>query len=111
MLCSEAWAILLVSNVDLSMYKADAINSVDDLINADTISEDPSQDQWREGISSVLFHAKPADLTCLDELGSRFLQMGLINASHAWYVSFHCHGDLLLISPLSASCSHPFRLS
>lgn len=67
------------------------INSVDDLINAATITEDPSQDQWREVISSVLFHAKPADLVCLDELGSRFLQMGLVNASHAWYVSFQCH--------------------
>lgn len=89
------------------MYKADAIISVDDLINAATITEDPSQDQWREVISSVLFHAKPADLACLDELGSRFLQMGLVNAAHAWYVPSQCHGSLLLIcisfllSPLS----------
>lgn len=75
------------------------INSVDDLINAATITEDPSHDQWREVISSVLFHAKPADLVCLDELGSRFLQMGLVNASHAWYVLFNVIEDLLLIFP------------
>ncbi|WRT66232.1 uncharacterized protein IL334_003185 [Kwoniella shivajii] len=64
---------------------------VDELVQAATITDDPSNDQWREVISTVLFNAKPTELTCLDELGSKFLSMGLINAAHACF----------LLSPLS----------
>ncbi|WWD17433.1 hypothetical protein CI109_101874 [Kwoniella shandongensis] len=65
--------------------------SVDELISAASITDDPSKDQWREVISSVFFHGKPTDQTCLDDLGSRFLSMGLINAAHTCF----------LLSPLS----------
>ncbi|WVQ99280.1 hypothetical protein IAU59_006412 [Kwoniella sp. CBS 9459] len=65
--------------------------NVDDLIDAATITDDPSNDQWREVIGAVLFNAKPTELSCLDELGSKFLNMGLINAAHTCF----------LLSPLS----------
>ncbi|OCF60462.1 hypothetical protein L486_00095 [Kwoniella mangroviensis CBS 10435] len=64
---------------------------VDELVKAATITDDPSNDQWREVIGSVLFNAKPTELACLDELGSKFLSMGLVNAAHACF----------LLSPLS----------
>ncbi|WVW83755.1 hypothetical protein I302_105776 [Kwoniella bestiolae CBS 10118] len=64
---------------------------VDELVKAATITNDPSNDQWREVIGSVLFNAKPTELACLDEMGSKFLSMGLINAAHACF----------LLSPLS----------
>ncbi|WVF71600.1 hypothetical protein IAT40_006408 [Kwoniella sp. CBS 6097] len=63
----------------------------DDLINAATITDDPSNDQWREVIGAVLFNAKPTELSCLEELGTKFLNMGLINAAHTCF----------LLSPLS----------
>ncbi|WVQ72528.1 hypothetical protein IAR50_002085 [Cryptococcus sp. DSM 104548] len=65
--------------------------SLEDLINAASIGEDPSKDQWREVISAVLFNAKPNEMTCLDELGSKFLGLGLTNAANACF----------LLSPLS----------
>ncbi|ODO08033.1 hypothetical protein I350_03616 [Cryptococcus amylolentus CBS 6273] len=65
--------------------------SLEDLINAASIGEDPTKDQWREVISAVLFNAKPNELACLDELGSKFLGLGLTNAANACF----------LLSPLS----------
>ncbi|WVR07153.1 hypothetical protein IAU60_004194 [Kwoniella sp. DSM 27419] len=65
--------------------------NIDELVKAATISEDPSTDQWREVIGAVFFNAKPSELACLDELGSKFLSLGLNNAAHACF----------LLSPLS----------
>ncbi|TYJ57016.1 hypothetical protein B9479_002295 [Cryptococcus floricola] len=65
--------------------------SLEDLINAASIGEDPTKDQWREVISAVLFNAKPNELACLDQLGSKFLGLGLTNAANACF----------LLSPLS----------
>ncbi|OCF36721.1 hypothetical protein I316_01317 [Kwoniella heveanensis BCC8398] len=65
--------------------------NVDDLVNAATITDDPSNDQWREVIGAVLFNAKPTELSCLEELGSKFLKIGLNNAAHTCF----------LLSPLS----------
>ncbi|WWC61759.1 uncharacterized protein I303_104344 [Kwoniella dejecticola CBS 10117] len=65
--------------------------TVDELVKAATISEDPTNDQWREVIGSVLFNAKQGEHACLDELGAKFLTLGLRNAAHACF----------LLSPLS----------
>ncbi|KAK8864270.1 hypothetical protein IAR55_001516 [Kwoniella newhampshirensis] len=61
-------------------------SSVDELVSAASITDDPSTDQWREVISSVFFHGKPTDLACLDDLGLRLLGMGLINAAHTCFI-------------------------
>jgi hypothetical protein len=58
----------------------------DDLFTAANITDDPSKDQWREVIASVFFNGRPADLGCLDDLGGRFIQRGLLNVAYAWSV-------------------------
>ncbi|WWC94041.1 hypothetical protein V866_000879 [Kwoniella sp. B9012] len=81
------------AGIKASYLLSGGVNStiVDELVKAATITDDPSNDQWREVIGSVLFNAKPTELACLDELGSKFLSMGLVNAAHACF----------LLSPLS----------
>ncbi|WWC70316.1 uncharacterized protein I206_104266 [Kwoniella pini CBS 10737] len=66
-------------------------STVDELVKAATITEDPSNDQWREVIGSVLFNAKQGEHACLDDLGAKFASLGLNNAAHACF----------LLSPLS----------
>jgi hypothetical protein len=58
---------------------------VDDLFSAAHISDDPSADQWREVIGAVVFNGKPADVSHLDDLGTRLTSAGLVNAGHVWY--------------------------
>lgn len=58
--------------------------SVDDLVSAASLSAENSNDQWREVIGSVVFNGKPADLACLDGLGTRFKAAGLVYPAHAW---------------------------
>lgn len=58
--------------------------TVDDLVAAAHITDDPSADQWREVISSLLFNGKPADMGHFDDLGARLTSAGLINAGHVW---------------------------
>lgn len=57
---------------------------VDDMVTAAHITDDPSTDQWREVISSLLFNGKPADMGYFEELGSRLTSAGLVNAGHVW---------------------------
>lgn len=58
--------------------------AVEELVAAANITDDPSADQWREVLDAVFFNGKPAELACLDELGSRLMSAGLINAAYAW---------------------------
>ena len=53
-------------------------------MEAASLTDDPSQDQWREVISAVVFNGKPADLACLDELGTRLRKAGLNFPAHVW---------------------------
>jgi hypothetical protein len=57
---------------------------VDELVHAAGIDKGGDEDHWREVLSVVVFNSRPAELACLDELGSRFLAAGLTNAAHAW---------------------------
>jgi len=54
------------------------------MVEAANITDDPSNAAWREVIGAVVFSGRPADMTCLDELGRRFDAAGLSNAAHAW---------------------------
>nr|ODN97742.1 hypothetical protein L204_03165 [Cryptococcus depauperatus CBS 7855] len=65
--------------------------SLDELISAANISENVSNDQWREVVAAVLYHAKPNETSCLNDLGDRLLKIGLINAARVCF----------LLSPIS----------
>lgn len=58
--------------------------TVDDLIAAANLTGDQSKDNWREVVGAVVFNGKPADLACLDELGSRLRKAGLNYPAHVW---------------------------
>jgi hypothetical protein len=66
---------------------------VDDLVAAANVSGDPSSDRWREVLSSVVFNSNATQLNCLDELGQRFMAMGLVYPAHVWCV--HLSGTII----------------
>lgn len=74
------------SMMSIAMGDSTLTSSVDDLVAAAHITDDPSADQWRDVISSLLFNGKPTDLAYFDELAQRFSAAGLINAGHIWCV-------------------------
>ncbi|KAL7421721.1 hypothetical protein Q5752_003492 [Cryptotrichosporon argae] len=69
-----------------ALFSGVTVASVDELVAAANITQDPSADQWREVVSAVVFNGKPPDLLCLDELGNRLARLGLVNAAQACYL-------------------------
>lgn len=57
---------------------------VDDLVDAANVDGEAADDQWKEVISAVVFNAKPGDVACLSELGTRLQASGLHYAAHIW---------------------------
>ncbi|GMK58029.1 hypothetical protein CspeluHIS016_0500610 [Cutaneotrichosporon spelunceum] len=60
--------------------------TINDLLTAANITDDPSADRWREVVAGVLFNGKPTDLVCFDDLGARFQRSGLANAAQVCFL-------------------------
>jgi hypothetical protein len=81
-------------------------------VAAANVSGDPSADQWREVLSSVVFNSNATQLNCLDELGQRFMAMGLVYPAHVWCVHFlRANIDSGMVLTLAASSFLQARLS
>jgi hypothetical protein len=59
-------------------------DAVDELFAAANIGDDPTKDQWKEVIGSIVLNGQSADAAHLDELGARFARKGLRTAASVW---------------------------
>lgn len=57
---------------------------VDELYAAANITDDPSNDRWKDVLGAIMFNGRSSDAVYLDELGQKLMKKGLANAASAW---------------------------